>query len=194
MSALKRFITRLRRAGSGRGFGIQSPTDYRFVCGVVNERWQYYAYNDLRNELPGLTARDRHKAELAFRVANHIQPAATISIGLPEWWTAYAARGCRKSMICNGCRQLKEAANGKKVLAMIRCGETDDNDTAAIMEYMAHDGTCLIADGINCSDSARRQWGKIANDERSTLVFDLYDIGIVIADTKRSKTTYKINY
>ena len=198
--ALKRLITRLRRTGSGRGFGIQSPTDYRFVCGVVNERWKYYAYDDLRRELPGLSARDRHKAELVFRIANHIQPAVTMSTGLPRWWTIYAARGCRKSTVCHCATRAAAAyvhpqgATSCKTLAMLKCGETAASDLESVMAGMEHSGSCLIADGINDSDEARRQWQRIAGDSRSTLVFDLYDIGIVIADTKRSKVTYKINY
>lgn len=203
MSALKRLITRLRRTGSGRGFGIQSPTDYNFVCHVVNEQWPYYAYDDLRNELPGMPAHDRHKAELAFRVANYIQPEATVNIGLPKWWTIYAARGCRQSIIYYGhgtgllaqkaqSGQTQEAEYGK-TLTMMRCGETVGSGLEAIMARMKH-GCCLIADGINSSNAAQEQWQAIAGDRRSTLVFDLYDLGIVIADAKRSKAQYKINY
>lgn len=192
MSALKRFITRLRRIGSGRGFGIQSPTDYRFVCGVVNERWKYYAYDDLRKELPGLSSHDRHKAELAFRVANYIQPSATVNAGLPRWWTIYAARGCRKSTLySNG--HLGETVNGK-TLTMMRCGEVSDSDLGTIMKSLEHSGSCLMADGIDSSEAAREQWRKIADDRSSTIVYDLYDLGIVISDGKRSKAEYKINY
>ena len=56
---LKRAWRWLRRIKYCRGFGVQSPTDYRFVRGVINEHAPYYLYEDLARELPGLDSLKR---------------------------------------------------------------------------------------------------------------------------------------
>ena len=57
----------LRRISHCRGFGIQSPTDYRFVRYVVNEHWPYYAYESLGQNDDWLR---RKLGLLYFRLAN----------------------------------------------------------------------------------------------------------------------------
>jgi len=193
---IREAIARIRRVGSSRGFGIQSPSDYSFVCNIVNCRYPYYAYSDLKQVITGISGRERKKAELLFRIANFLQPDTTINLGMEQWYETYISKACQKTRIYNsnetgshnGGRQ---ATDVSRCLMLISCQLTYNEQIYG--RYMT-DGTILIADGINSSDNARRQWERIANDERSTLVFDLYDIGIVIADTKRSKATYKINY
>lgn len=193
---IREAIARIRRAGSSRGFGIQSPSDYSFVCNIVNCRYPYYAYSDLRQVTTGISWRERKKAELLFRIANFLQPDTTINLGMEQWYETYISKACQKTRIYNSNETGshnggQQATDVSRCLMLISCQLTYNEQIYG--RYMT-DGTILVADGINSSDNARRQWERIANDERSTLVFDLYDIGIVIADTKRSKATYKINY
>lgn len=47
MNQLTRIWVYLSRLHRSLGFGIQSPTDYAFVRYVINEHWQYYAYQQL---------------------------------------------------------------------------------------------------------------------------------------------------
>ena len=44
MNRARRILTWIRRIRHCRGFGIQSPTDYRFVRNVINENYPYHAY------------------------------------------------------------------------------------------------------------------------------------------------------
>lgn len=193
---IREAIARIRRTGSSRGFGIQSPSDYSFVCDIVNCRYPYYAYSDLKETITGISGKERKKAELLFRIANFMQPDVTVNLGMEQWYETYISSACKRTRIYSGnsvcsidggkqpngtCRRLLLASCRAAACATDLCKEIKD-------------GTCLIADGINANSHARRQWETIANDKHSTLVFDLYDIGIVIADKKRSKTTYRINY
>lgn len=199
-------ISRIRRAGSGRGFGIQSPGDYGFVCDIVNCRYPYYAYTEMKKELPHLPVRERKKAELLFRVANFVQPAVTINLGMAAWYEKYVARACRKTQICGtaagGSRtlynikeeQLYKIKDEERLLLLVPCRKLQKASCGGgLLEYM-RDGTYLIADGINAGKEAREAWERFAAESRCTLVFDLYDIGIVAVNSKRDKISYRINY
>ena len=82
----------LSRIGHCRGFGIQSPTDYRFVRYVVNEHWPYYAYAQLGKDEDRLR---RKLGRLCFRLANHLQPKAVAD--LTELYAEYLAAGCKRA-------------------------------------------------------------------------------------------------
>lgn len=191
---IREVMARIRRMGSSRGFGIQSPSDYSFVCDIVNCRHTYYAYSDLKNTITGISGKERRKAELLFRITNFLQPDVTVNLGMEQWYETYISSACKRTRIYSGNdthRHQEGGEEGDRRLLLISCKLPYDGQIYG--RYMT-DGTILIADGINTDNKARRQWQRIAGDSRSTLVFDLYDIGIVIADTKRSKVTYKINY
>ncbi len=193
---IREAIARIRRTGSSRGFGIQSPSDYSFVCDIVNCRYPYYAYSDLKETITGISKQERKKAELLFRIANFMQPDVTVNLGMEQWYETYISSACKRTRIYSENRACgidggKQPNGTCRRLLLASChAATCDTDLCKEIK----DGTILIADGIATDNNARRQWETIANDEHSTLVFDLYDIGIVIADKKRSKTTYKINY
>ena len=93
MNRLQQAWVWLRRIGHCRGFGIQSPTDYRFVRYVVNEGWPYYAYAEVGKD----DDRDRRKlGQLCFRLANFVQPQAVNDLlGLAD----YLSAGCRKAYL-----------------------------------------------------------------------------------------------
>ena len=50
MNPIKRYIIWLRRMSYSRGFGVQSPSAYRFIRYVISEHYPYYAYADLRKK------------------------------------------------------------------------------------------------------------------------------------------------
>lgn len=87
MNLLKRYRTALARHHRSRGFGIHSPSAYRFVTQVLGERLPYYAYDDLRQLRRAL--RDsgeqdlisNHDAQLLFRIAGHFAPQHILLVG-----------------------------------------------------------------------------------------------------------------
>ena len=88
------------RFGRSKGFGIQSPTHYSFVRYVINERYPYYAYNDLKDMFPGVSKIDRAHLELLFRLSNWRQPSIVTLLGCDTHiYREYIHRGCNKSLI-----------------------------------------------------------------------------------------------
>lgn len=68
MNQLTRIWVYLSRLHRSLGFGIQSPTDYAFVRYVINEHWQYYAYQQLDEQDDNWLR--RKLGRLYFRLAN----------------------------------------------------------------------------------------------------------------------------
>lgn len=86
MGLLKRYRTALARHHRSRGFGIHSPSAYKFVTQVLRERLPYYAYGDLRNLRKALQAAGErcpsdHEARLLFRIVNHFAPQHILLVG-----------------------------------------------------------------------------------------------------------------
>ena len=81
MNKLKRYFRWLCRIGYCRGFGVQSPSAYRFIRYVINEHYPYYAYSDLRSELPDVSWLERKRMELYFRIANFRQAGTWLCYG-----------------------------------------------------------------------------------------------------------------
>ena len=51
----------------------------------------------------------------------------------------------------------------------------------------------IVIDDLN-NWKARQLWKKIVADERATITFDLYYLGIVMVVDKRYKINYKVNF
>ena len=87
MDLLKRYRTALARHHRSRGFGIHSPSAYRFVTQVLGERLPYYAYDDLRRLRKTLLDSGEnnlisdHDAQLLFRITSHFAPQHILLVG-----------------------------------------------------------------------------------------------------------------
>ncbi|MBR5727503.1 MAG: hypothetical protein IKX39_02545 [Muribaculaceae bacterium] len=87
MGLIRRYRTALARHHRSRGFGIHSPSAYRFVTEVLREPCHYYAYDQLRTWRKRLLAdgvrpmMSNHEAQLLFRVANHFAPQNVWQVG-----------------------------------------------------------------------------------------------------------------
>ena len=86
-----------KRICHSRGFGIQSPTDYRFVRYVINEHWPYYAYETL-----GLhdNWEIRKLGKLYFRLANYLSPATIINMVGAEDYVHAAVPKAQQKLVC----------------------------------------------------------------------------------------------
>ncbi len=87
MGLIRRYRTALMRHHRSRGFGIHSPSAYRFVTEVLRERCPYYAYDEIRAWRKRLLAEgvrpmmSNHEAQLLFRIVNHFAPQHILLIG-----------------------------------------------------------------------------------------------------------------
>lgn len=87
MGLIHRYRTALARHHRSRGFGIHSPSAYRFVTRVLRERSPYYAYDNIRAWRKQLIAdgvrpmMSNHEAQLLFRIVNHFAPQRVWQVG-----------------------------------------------------------------------------------------------------------------
>ena len=171
MDRLTYIFVWLSRIFHCRGFGVQSPTDYRFVRYVVNEHWPYYKYDEIGQGDDWLT---RKVGQLCFRLANWRQPHVAIACDYKE----YVQAGCEK------CRIAEDAETVE--LAVVRTAQ----DVERLLPRCI-DGSLLMLDGLHDNSTL---WQQLVNDSRATVTFDLYYCGIVLFDSKRAKQHYIINF
>jgi len=173
MNNLLRLLVWVSRINHCRGFGIQSPTDYRFVRDVVNERWPYYAYESLDAEADWL---EKKQGRLCLRMANALQPHTVVDrVGVGP----YVQAGCRKAVLTD-----KLAGFDMAVLAI-----DDAHIEAALSQADAH-SVLMVSDAWR----NRRRWRQLAADARAVVTFDLYYCGIIFFDPQRAKANYTVNF
>lgn len=96
MNRFRRYCTAWVRYRHSRGFGIHSPSAYRFVTQVLGERLPYYAYDDLRRLRKALlnsgeqSLISNHDARLLFRIVNHFAPQHILVVGADSALTVAA--------------------------------------------------------------------------------------------------------
>lgn len=177
----------MRRIGHCRGFGVQSPTDYRFVRYVVNEHYPYYAYEELERALPDIDRRRRKLCRLYFRIANYLQPKTVVDYQPTDTaYSTYINAGCRKAEISTN---LDDADKISLLRMDVDAGKTIDGAIGKMSER-----SVLLLEGIHRNREARNQWKRLKSDERVGVTFDLYYVGIAFLDRKRYKQNYIVNF
>jgi len=172
MNRIQQALVWLGRIGHCRGFGIQSPTDYRFVRYVINERWPYHVYSELPTDDDWLT---RKLGKLYLRIANFRQPTEIIDgVGMAP----YLLAGCKKAKIVDDTTAVQLA------LVPIEC------DYQSILDR-CNEQSVVIFQNIHRSMPL---WHCIEYDQRVRVTFDLYYCGIAVFDSKRSRQNYIVNF
>ena len=172
MRRLLHIFVWLSRIHCCRGFGIQSPTDYQFVCYVINEHWPYYAYDTLGAEDGWL---ERKLGLLYFRLANWRQPRLVVD-------EADAAK-----YVVAGCQSAKVVGHAEPIeLAIVPL-------TSRCIDLLAQcdDRSVVVVTNISGNKSL---WKQLLADKRVSVSYDLYYCGILMFDSKRVKQHYKINF
>lgn len=192
MDRLRRLFVWICRLRHSKGFGIQSPTSYRFVRYVVCEQAPYYAYAELEKLFPLLSRSQRKLYRLYFRIANDRQVARWVDACCEtnKTFKAYVQEGCRKMQV----QSLTSLPDGF-MLEVARLSLRGDYEQA--YEHLLAGRTAdslLIVEGIHRSRTARQFWRKVEQDPRTGVTFDLYDCGIVFFDTKRYKENHIVNF
>ena len=170
----------LRRMGHCRGFGIQSPSDYRLVRYVINEHWPYYAYDEIGRNDDRL---HRKLGQLYFRLANDLQPDTIVDL---LGYEDYLHAGCHKATIIHhppSTILLPPSTIHHPPLTLAPA-------TADISSLIGNCQT-LVVEGIAQQPDS---WRTIIHDERATVTFDLYYCGIAFFVPSRTKQHYIINF
>ena len=175
-SKLRRWWVWLSRCRHSQGFGVQSPSAYRFIRYVINEHWPYYAYDDLK-PLVSCDADRRRLLKLYLRLSNERQTLPwTVVSSDDTGFSAYVKAGCKSS-------------DAKLVPA----NNMTDFEMERVLSAIPANGI-LVVEGIGHCEKMQHLWKKMLNDERTGVSYDLYYCGIVFFDRSVYKQHYIVNF
>lgn len=190
----KRSMVFMRRFPHSQGFGIQSPSAYRFDREVINAHHPYHAYADLKHVFPHEDRLTLKLARLYFRIAHATQARQwTLCTHRNDVYRAYIQAGCHAAIFVGG----DEVGEVDKVAAsdvLVMVMEDDRWQMCESFVSSAHERSMLIVEGIYASKRAKMRWRELISDARTGVAFDLYDCGIIFFDHTKSKQVYIINF
>lgn len=189
-----RYLHWLRRIKYCRGFGVQSPSAYRFIRYVINEHYPYYAYDELRKELPRLDSLTRKRMELYFRVANFRQ--ASLWLDFCERNDVIATcvgRGCHATQV-RRITDLQQITADDRIEVLRICPSAGCEALLEAALQKTDDHTLFIIEDIGYNDTAKRMWQKLLESDLTSVSYDLYYLGIAFFDRKRYKANYVVNF
>ena len=186
--SFRKFLSLCRRVPNRRGYGIHSPFAFGFVTGVIYERGEFYAYDELRKMRRDGSHALREKDErLLLRIANFQHPQSGTLLGDPAPTTRWAlAAGCRKC----AWRDDAEASRADMLYAAsgswaLRLGK--------LVEEMPPKALIVVHKPYADADSAEA-WRTACASPRVTLSFDLFDFGLLFIEERFAKSHYPIFY
>lgn len=191
---VQRYLHWLRRIKYCRGFGVQSPSAYRFIRYVINEHYPYYAYDELRKELPRLDSLTRKRMELYFRIANYRQASLWLDYSRRDDTIAtYVRRGCNATRVRN-IADSQQPVSGDKIEVLRICPIAGCESVLAAALKQADNRTLFVIEDIGYNDTARRLWQTLLESDVTSVSYDLYYLGIAFFDRKRYKNNYIVNF
>lgn len=201
MNIIRRSLVWLRRIGYCKGFHVQSPTDYWFICHVINEQFPYYAYSDLQNKRAVNDIIELKLCRLLFRISNFVQSSVCVDFSsLSSNSALYIKAGSKKTRIVSFSDVISNNNEHYSIadiesLDMVHIALPNDQFTY-IYELMdkVNDSSVFIIEGIYYNKETRCAWSELLNDERVRISYDLYYCGILFFDSNRYKQNYKVNF
>lgn len=191
---VQRYLHWLRRIKYCRGFGVQSPSAYRFIRYVINEHYPYYAYDELRKELPRLDSLTRKRMELYFRVANFRQASLWLDFcERNDVIATYVGRGCHATQV-RRITDLRQITADDRIEVLRICPTAGSEAVLEAALQQADDHTLFIIEDIGYNDTAKRMWQKLLESDLTSVSYDLYYLGIAFFDRKRYKANYVVNF
>lgn len=191
---VQRYLHWLRRIKYCRGFGVQSPSAYRFIRYVINEHYPYYAYDELRNELPRLDSLTRKRMELYFRVSNYRQASLWLDFcERNDVIATYVGRGCHATQV-RRITDLRQITADDRIEVLRICPTAGSEAVLEAALQQADDHTLFIIEDIGYNDTAKRMWQKLLESDITSVSYDLYYLGIAFFDRKRYKANYVVNF
>lgn len=144
----KRSMVFMRRFPHSRGFGIQSPSAYRFDREVINAHHPDDAYADLKHAFPYEARLTLKLARLYFRIANATQARQwALCTHRNDVYRAYVQAGCRTASLVD----VNEVGEQDKVLAsdvLVMAMEDDRWPMCEAFVSRVHERSMLIIEEI----------------------------------------------
>ena len=187
---IRMFLVWLRRIDKCQGFGVQSPSAYRFIRQVINCHTLYPAYSVLE-EAQKLNRVERKLGRLFYRLSCEVGQATWYMLPQTPCLPYYirCVEQANHLSDVGGARELQ--AEGRRVLLV----DGGTAQAAAVDAFMAdaREGDLLVMLDIRAHRSNHSEWLRWAADRRCSVGFDLYYCGILFFD-KRFKQTYVVNF
>lgn len=195
MRLWRRCFLWLGRIGHCRGFGVQSPTDYRFVRNVIIEKDPYYKYEILAHDFPKLDTVTKKLCKLLFRLSNYCQPRLYVDIGQnnTKAFAAYANAGCNKAKLISVDEAIASNSLETPFLVRLSCRNATREMLQQLLNLSSTDSILVIED-IKENNEAKSLWQWIKSHDLVTVTYDLYYCGIIITANRRYKKNYIINF
>ena len=183
----------LKRCTHCRGFGVQSPSAYRFIRYVINEHYPYYAYEELKEHMNMLSKHQHKLGRLFFRLANFWQPDFCYC-DQPQF-LKYAQAGSHRMKSGAISEFLEKSAfhcvpNTDRILIWVDLEYAADVLDELLAKCTSQ--TLLVVNGINNKNHAL--WKKLQADEHVGITYHLYYCGIVFFDKSVYKQHYEVNF
>lgn len=169
----------LWRVRHRNGYGVHSPFAFDFVTNVLYNGEHYYAYEEIDRSLCWWQ-RGRMKSlrHLLFRMSNYRRPRTLFCHGMDEATTMAVYRGSRGVTAMN----MEEG----EIADLIVTGLADRR----VLQYLG-EGSMVVLWNLQ---GQRQLWQQLQEDERVTVTFDLYDVGVAFARKDLNKQRYIINW
>lgn len=178
---------------------------------------------ELLATLPG-TRLNREKTDrLLFRLVNRMQPATIVEVGTSSGLTTCYLAAAKEDACCHtfdeqsGCapavRQwfagkknvcfhreallpsLQSVVNGLGAVDFLYLGENAwAGDAFEACLPKAGERSLFVVKGIHRSRGKEAWWRSVISDPRTGVTFDLYDIGLVFFDLRKTKQHYIVNF
>lgn len=183
----------LKRCTHCRGFGVQSPSAYRFIRYVINEHYPYYAYEELKEHMNMLSKHQHKLGRLFFRLANFWQPDFCYC-DQPQF-LKYAQAGSHRMKSGAISEFLEKSAfhcvpNTDRILIWVDLEYAADVLDELLTKCTSQ--TLLVVNGINNKNHAL--WKKLQADVQVGITYHLYYCGIVFFDKSVYKQHYEVNF
>ena len=181
----------LLRCRYSRGFGIQSPSAFSFVCNVINNHHTYDCYEEFRQEMAHHSKSFRKLGKLFCRLAHYWQPQYVV---MGDYnFASYVYAGCPSTLV----RMIDDyyfAEESARALVIIDLDWLADEYTRNELLDAATDSLLLVVMGIDKNRHYHQLWQKLLADDRCGVAYDLYSCGIIFFDMSKYKQVYKINF
>lgn len=177
---------KIKRWWQGRGFGIESKTDYDFLRSVIKEKTPYYIYKEWEKRYPDATTKDTRLAKLTLRICNSIQPTNAYIYG--------NATSITREAINNACPTTLIETNEKPYFKLRTLNIKTMIEHGCVIEMIPHDmdsvnnHVAIVITHINSANAPL--WEKVAN--MPIITYDMRDIGIAVMRKGRYPEHYKI--
>lgn len=224
-------IFRLSKAGARllyklrhhKGHGIHSPFVFSFITKVIEEKTQYYVYDDVRsylNSFPDLSFRENKTHRLLLKIINYFNIKTILElgggIGINTLYMTVTASDIKCHSVeldpekfykaqklynkwDRSIEQSKEQfpiVKEKKdcIFVDLRSYEVPHNELVRYLMSLAHEDCVIILDGIRTNRKLQTLWKMLVQQDKVIVSLDLFHIGVLFFDKKYYKRNYKLSF